>query len=474
MTKEPELMRLWPNFRDSLEYAAVKDYPQASVKEAVTYFGDLMAKVYPGRLQNWTAEQVCAVLSTIRQHVPASDDDRTAQAINDQVVQALLRYLARTDQISADQAALETSLSQLDQRKTLVAPLYQRQINTDPDLPEWRDYIARDISIYTYGWLAAYLHSAEAWAQRPAGVTSDFLATIVNALSEWAYDEFRKTPKSWTKKVLRALLTGPFMVNMTLSRDDYQRLVPTLKAFLAYTGAHGDLNEKRANDYQRFLTDLEPEVLAAVQAKFAEKAPLSATEQIAETAPDSLLAAAATLLADPKKLVAAAAVRDPDPEQNYLEHQHVAKQSAHKWQRQRAIAIHTQGVEAALTLWLRQADHPLPQGWDAQMTIGNMSGFVDLLYSQYLVAPADWENAFLRDFGEWSRQQQPDSGAQLQAITSLIGVLAEMKLLNQRQALQLPAALKGETVPDVPQPTKVKGKAISMKKARRLLKRKQH
>jgi hypothetical protein len=470
MTKEPELMQLWPNFRDSPEYAAAKDYPQASVKEAITYFGELMAVAFPGSLRNWTAEQVCEVLKTIQHHVPASDDDQKTQALNDQVVQALLRYLVQAGQINADQAALETVLTQLAQTEKPSALLYERKINTDPDLPEWRDYIARDISIYTYGWLAAYLHNAEAWAQRPTDVTADFLTTIVNALSEWAYDEFRKTPRSWTKKVLRALLTGPFMA-MSLSLADYQRLVPALKAFLTYTGAHGDLNEKRAQDYQRFLTDLEPEVVTAAKAKFATTSAEPATDK---ATPDPLLADAAQLLADPKQLIAAAAVHDPDPEQAYLEHQHVAQQSDHKWQRQRAIATHTQGVEAALTLWLRQSEHPLPAGWDAQMTIGNMSGFIDLLYSQYLVGPADWENAFLRDFGEWSQRNQPDSEAQLQAITSLIGVLADMQLINQRQAAQLPAALRGEKVPKVKQPTKVKGKAISMKKARRLLKQKRH
>lgn len=476
MTKEPELMQLWSKFRDSPEYDVIKNVPQSEVKEAVTYFGEFMAVVFPGSVQRWTVTQVCDILTTMRQHVPASDSDQAAQKVNDQVVQALLRYLARTAQINISQAVLAQTLKQLDQDTADMTLSYTRQINPAADLPEWRAYTVRDIHIYTHSWLVAYIRDTAAWAQRPAGVTSEFLIMIFNALSDWAYDEFRKTPRSWTKKVLRALLTGPFISNLTLSLADYQRLVPALKALLAYAGAECDLNSKRASDYQRFLTDIEPEVLTAAQAKLADAstsskpAPQKSTEQV----PDPLLADAADLLADPKKLIAVAKERDPEPEQAYLKQQHTATRNGHKWQRQRAVKVHKLGVRAALTLWLRQTDHSLPQGWDATMTIGNMSGFIDLLYAQYLVSPANWENAILRDFGEWSRRNQPDSQDQLQVITSLIGVLAEMQVLDHRQALQLPAALQGKTVPTVTQPKKVKGKAISIKKVRQLLRRKHH
>ena len=105
-----------------------------------------------------------------------------------------------------------------------------------------------------------------------------------------------------------------------------------------------------------------------------------------------------------------------------------------------------------------------------------MSGLTDRLYAQWLVAPNEWTTKIFSRVGQWLKdnRSQADYDDMITLLTSLITVLTAAGILTATQGNQLPEALKAGSTAKVVSSKKVKGKVISMKQARKLLKNKKH
>jgi len=380
----------------------------------------------------------------------------------------------------------------------------------DGVLPAWQAGTARNIHNYTHRWLADYMASP-AWAKRPAGVTQDLLETVIGSLTERAYSEYRKTPKSWTKRAITGVMTGYLVSNTGLTDAEYDLVAPALNAWLAFVGATGELNAKRVSDYQRFITAAGPQMVAQAkdQGNFspaklvmnlADKQGVDLNDEAAnrafveqlnaqggidalydhledeatanddwysdeEATDDDGADLLATMLAHPDQLAEVAKLYDPDPQKTYLEMSHGTS-----WQRRTAMRVHELGVQAGVKFWLARQTYQLPADHEALDIIRSVSDFVDVIYAQHNQAPTDWSVPTMQAIGQWLRQTGKGQAVEW-LYANLLRMLGSDDTLTRQQAKQLPAAILGDPIPKV-RPQKVQGHGLSPKQARKLLKNK--
>jgi len=443
-----------------------------------------------------------------------ADPDNDAQAIlilTYDIVSAYLRCLAANQIITIGFDDLETALINFETQHglqgTVMAPdMFFKTPKNNDDLPEWRAYVAQNINSYTNDWLQAYFESP-AWQHQTTGITSDLLTFIFTTLAEKAYDSYRKTPKSWTKKAITGVLTGYFVSNTDLTKKECQQVAPALSEFLTFVASQGWLNEKRASDYQRFITAAAPAMIAkagdqknAGPAKLVSAALKAANVDLKDEAavqrfikqindnggidslydddlpaeaddtdiPDNLM----DLLAQPQQMAAVATTYDPDPDQDYLRDAHHSVSEG--WREAKAIKTHALAVETGLRLWLQRQEYNISKGWESTDLIIAVVDFMDVLYAQNLVMPSQWSVSVFNEIGHWFRNEQSaDDYQKMQpVIAGIVGVLRTTEILTKKQAGQLPAAFNGEPIPVIDKPKKVTGKVMSMKQARKLLKNK--
>ncbi|WP_439001729.1 hypothetical protein [Pediococcus damnosus] len=518
MAKTSRIMAFWDSFQKSSEYKIINNYPQWLVQETVQYFDKMMAKIYPGSFRTWNEDKLLDVLYMMLDQADDEDSDANHNFwINFDIISELLRYLADTNKIGIGKQDLEEMFVEFQEHTDANDPDEEIRemrtgelcyVSTDPWLPEWKEYIAINIERYTLEWVDAYTESSD-WHSRPDGIDKAFLSMILNNLAKWAYDDYRKTPKSWTKMAITGVLTDSFVSDLSLEPESYKLIAPALSHFLTYVAKRGWLNEKRASDYKRFIAAAVPDMIElsqdednfspsklitmkmnedgvditdekAIQAYITKVSQNGEIDDLYDDyeADDSMLGfppeEVRKITKHPEQLKRLAEVYDPDPDQNYLNSVHLPEFEDRRWRRKTAIAVHAQGVQAGLSLWLNRQDYKLPKNWDAVRVVQNVSVFVDLHYAQALLKPTEWPVPTFRDFGEWARAKQ--SGEHLaatnQLVPSLLAELTDDGTLEREQGKQLTAAFFGKSIPKPDKPKKVKGKVISLKQARKLLKHK--
>ncbi|KRN83260.1 hypothetical protein IV87_GL001292 [Pediococcus ethanolidurans] len=514
-------MAFWDSFQNSSEYKIINNYPQWLVQETVQYFDKMMAKIYPGSFRTWNEDKLLDVLYAMFDQAAADADSDTEQIfwISFDIISELLRYLADTNKIGINKRNLEEMFVEFqeytdaDDPDEEIKEMYTgelRHVSTDSWLPEWKEYIAVNIERYTREWVDAYAESSD-WHSRPNGIDKAFISMILSNLAKWAYDDYRKTPKSWTKTAITGVMTGQFVSDLSTEPESYKLIAPALSHFLTYIAKQGWLNEKRASDYKRFIAAAVPDMIQlsrdqdnfsplkliamkmhedgvditdekAVQAYITKVNQNGGIDSLYDDyeADDSTLdmptEEVREITKHPEQLRRLAEIYDPDPEQNYLNSDHLPEFENRRWRKKTAIAVHAQGVQAGLRLWLNRQDYKLPKNWNAVRVVQNVSAFVDLHYAQALLKPTEWPVPSFRDFGEWARSKQ--SGEHLaatnQLIPSLLAELTDDGTLTREQGKQLTAAFFGKAIPKSSKLKKVKGKVISLKQARKLLKNKKH
>ena len=507
MTDKNEVMPFWAEFRTSPEYNSVNTYPEQSVKTTVEAFGAMMASMTSTPMKQWQVSDLQPVLEDLVETATNDTDPEAGNVLTGTYdsIRAMLRYLASQQEIGMTRAQLNDMLDKFEAANGLEGEEmaedtndYQknRDINDDPELAAWQEHTARDIDRYTVEWVNAYVASP-AWQTRSTEVTPEFLTTTFKMLAQNIYDQYRKTPKAWTKKAIVGVMTGNFVSNVGFREAEYEMLAPAFSDLLAYLGKEGLLNSKRASDYQRFITAAAPEMIemskdsdnfspskkmatemmaagvdltdqAAVQAYMAKK--------MGKSQPEPSQAELDAAMANPAALVDLATKYDPDPDKKYLSVQRVPDHDGLQWRQKTAIAVHTQGVISGLQLWAMRDTYQLPGNWGAHDVIKNMSEVIDVMYAQNLETPADWSVATWENFGNWMRDSQSKKryDENIQMLESLMALLTKGGILSAQQGQQLPAAVRGDAIPEVAGPTKVKGNVISMKKARKLLKAMKH
>lgn len=504
-----------------------KDFATDSIEmmqNAVSMFWDVMIEI-SGKTQDWNRDDIQAYLTSLVMMAANEEDSEIGNDVfwmSYDISSAFLSFLANQKQLAITEKELaalldefETMVEDPDDGPEILPSDNMVAVNDNPRLPEWREYISRDIKGYMSEWLTAYFESKD-WKTKKHVLSKDGLRLGVDTLTEKMYDVYRKTPKTWTKYGLRDVMIGYWIGHVDFETAEYESLVPEIAAFLDFTARNGWLNEKKVTDYKRYMAAIEPELIEKskdssnfgvgktigleMQRQGIDLTDKAAVDNFirdlnARGGVDALMGddndvdvadedefdleldsdKLRVLLDQPKRFALAAEDYDPDPGRFFLMNDHLPELGDQTWRSKTAVAVHILGVQYGIRLWLAASEVALENKMDATETLGLVCEFVDLIYAQYLQQPKDWTVDAWHEFGDWLyRYSKEDNRGIRQAnvLAKLALVLGEAKLINSSQAKRLAAAMLGQKLPAKELPTKVNGKVISMKQARKLLKHK--
>ncbi|MCH5461813.1 hypothetical protein HC026_00045 [Lactobacillus sp. LC28-10] len=508
------------DFTKTDDFTELEMYPKSVVIDSIEGFYQVLIEEHGSDSSKWTGQQIYDVFSQLLM-MSYADQDPDGELLASLIYDAnryFFEYLAAQGklQLTADEMSellfrFEEENLDLLVPEANVPPLGSEPVFNKPGLPEWREYVARDINNYVAQWLEAYFESPE-WQRKQHQVDQDILELVVTTLAEKIYDYHRKTPKTWTKKALRDVMCTYLVGNVDLSDDDYQNLVPEVSEFLDYIVKRGWLNDKKAANYQRYMAAIEPDMIdfaqdetnfgpsktialemrrqgidindrpavdkfikdlnarGGVDALYDDKFNEYLDEDDDPLDGDDFLA----MLDNPQQLAEVAQLYDPDSQQQFLKNDHLPELDGHKWRKKTAIEVHQKAVQFGLRLWLTKKDAALENKMDAATTVGLVCEFVDVMYAQNLQKPSEWTAAAWYEFGDWLHKYSKEDNRgirQANMLAELARVLGEADIISAKKAQQLAAAILGKTVVKNQAPTKVTGgKVISMKQARKLLK----
>jgi len=252
---------IWNKFLVSSEFSDLSDYPKKDVKFILGSFEELAQQVGVNDISKWDGELVFNILMAVGEQAQKDGDFQsfmTFMMFYD-IVTEFLKFASMQGIIPITVTEMIDLLDQVQSELGL-----KNNPNTDsyaePALPQWREYTANDIAQYSQSWVESYITSPD-WKYRSKGVTNDIVTTAMSALTDQAYNEYRKTPKSWTKKAIHGVLTGYFVSNIGFDAKDYQHIVPALTGLLTFVGKKGWINQTKVDNYQRFLAASEDEMI---------------------------------------------------------------------------------------------------------------------------------------------------------------------------------------------------------------------
>lgn len=510
-----EISSYWSRFLKSPEFQDIIYYPEEDVKSAFTHIGEVMGMITSKPLRDWDRDDLFSLLGPLAAIAGDLDDDNfeedeEAFIVSYDTLRALLKYLSRTNQFGINPHDLGVELGNFEETTGMEGPGLDFTTPHDDGLPAWQERTAQDMKAYTSDWLAAYVESP-AWQKRPKGVNRDLLRMLLETLVGQAYDDYRKTPKSWTKYAITGVMTGYFVSNLDLTPSEYGLIAPALNGLLAFVGANGWLNAKKAGTYQRYVTAAVPEMIAKAQdgSNFGPSKILLQGLRSAGIDPEDD-AAVQAYLADLNRaggvdrLYAEQAVSaddldqlldemhekydfstDPESLKDFVEtlsenkdkmeilQNHQSQSNGHHWRRLTAFKVHTQGIKLALQLWVQREIYPLMPSWHSSDAVEALSDVVDTLYAQHIQKPADWTAPVMQQYSQWLCEEKPSGYIErLEGMISLLAMMADQKILSTKRAKALTRAIRTE-LPAWDEKAKVKGKVISMKQAKKLLKQRQ-
>lgn len=505
----------WYAFRKSQAFHFLDAYRPNELKHALNLLIEMMANYGAGNWGTLTvaqSEQVLINLADMARQGGGNDDFRVLIQSYD-MLHAWLTYLVESHRVTFAAPALTKMLSQFEREQGLAGDdgdsleriaavkqanslleqaepsggdvyieaeihgLENRNIDEDPSLPQWQWYTAAEIKRYIGEWLAAYLASPS-WRKNAAPLSKNELTEVVTLIADSGYDLYRKTPKTWNKRMLVADFAGPLADELDWPITQLNQIGPAVCDFIGYVAEQGWLNEKKAANYQRYLgkaqtaltewladeeamSDQDDELTKLVMrmtdegvdvnddravqkylAKLVQDDP-SALEGLGDSAEAyGLPANLADMIKDPQQLAILAEMFDPNP--NFLAHEHQTTGSNGKWQRKIAEKLHQQAVEESLKLWAQREAYDLPADWEDVEVLSFTSSFIDVMYSQNLATPAQLTPSMLRRFGDWLRQDD-EADVKIGILTAYLSILSADKLISAKQAGPLIAALRGET-----------------------------
>lgn len=501
------------DFIQSDFYQDINQFPAEMVSGMLRSEAIAIKEQFGRDLGQLNGQQFFDFLALVAEQAEADTDPDAHDFLLDtyQVSRAFFVYLAFSHRLKVSANEMVALLAQFEAEYRLVEEPNSRandkplSMNDDPRLPEWRDYVAADIRKYIRGWLDAYFQSPQ-WRCKHSKLSADKLDLAVTSLADKVYDWHRKTPKTWTKKALREVMTTYWVANVDFTPAEYPLLVPAISDFLAFVGDQGWLNAQKVANYRRYMQAIEPEMLtqakdqknygfAKMIGQALQQAGIDPSDQAAvanyleqlnrrggvdalyaeESEPDPEPEDLREILANPDQLREAAAVYDPDPDQDYLQKQHVFTIDDRTWRRRTAIEVHALAIQFGLRLWLTEKTYVKAQGYDAADTVAMIGEFVDTMYAQHVQTPKQWTVEAWRDFGEWLHRYSLEDRRGIRqgnVFAKLALVLGEAGIINATQAQRLAAAMQGkpENIIDIT----VAGKQLSKKQLKRLIKKRRH
>lgn len=472
MAEKIDINQLTTEFSKSFRYASISDYDPEMIKNIVGGFYKMMEETGYPDITKWDGGLIFDVLMGVTEEAVKDGDERDVDTLLVflEVIQSFIGFLSDTKKIPLSSQELDRVFSEYDdQMDSLLGPEEYHEYD-DPNLPQWLEYVANDISEYTDDWVDAYVESS-AWEKRQKGVDESILRMAMAALTDTAYNQYRKTPKSWTKKAIHGVLTSYFIKNVNFEADEYAYIVPALSGLLDYVVDQGWLNKKRAADYQRFLKASEAEMieLSKDSNNFGD-AKLLAVKMLESGIDISDEKSVRDFITDINKQGGVSYLRkldndskktknignveelakdfDPDPQRKFLNSPHLPELDGKKWDQATAIHVHELGVDYGTELALKRDKYVLPVEISVSVVVLSVSQMIDVLYAQHLQAPDEWTIATWQEFSSWLKENQTKEqyDRTVRLLESLMMFLKDRKVLSSKNAKEINSVIQGKVV----------------------------
>lgn len=437
--------KIWQGFVKSEEFKQLQEYPTESIKMAIDTFFEMSEVSVGGDISKFNETVIVGILMSLYDQKKDSDnpDDLLGLNMFYAILREFFRYAAKANLLAINATKLEEYLEKFELVTGVEGNSFFNLLNEmvnegevidDPSLPKWLDYVSKDINEYGRAWVDAYLASS-AWKKRAKGVNADILFTSMGELINAAYDDYRKTPKTWTKKVIHDVLTGDFVEELDLESEEFQYVVPALSGLLTFVAEQGYLNEKKANNYKRYLAASESDMLGALEEWEAADDWESEDDEFDDSRISKLISSLSNNIAlNDKKLIEVAELCDPDRDTSYLSLSHKKSEGKKVWSRKTAKTVHILGIQFAIKLWLNRKQYKLPVDSKMGNFVVDIMQVVDTLYANDLETPQEWTKKTWKKFIGWmSTDLNHDEYIQIERLLkSLIVMLSDEKIISKK------------------------------------------
>lgn len=478
MAKSLGLEEYWSEFVQSPEFVSISSYPIELIRKIVFQLDTLMKQNQSADTRDWDGKIVLAILNSIVEQDDDSPEIDNAILTFYDVLRTFFRFLAINGALGMSESQLNNFLDQFEYEKDLESirqSITPEEVYYIPGLPQWRQYTSNDINRYTAIWVRKYSNSS-VWKSRSNGVTKKLLSRVMNELTNNMYNNYRKTPKTWTKKGLEGVMTHAFVEEMDFTEKEYRLIAPAVSDLMNYVAGKGWLNETRAENYQRYLTAIAPKMIelsknplnyspskllkfkmkehgvdpengAAVEKFLTEVDDNGGLDSLLgkETENDQINHDIETALKLPEALELVAQLYDPDRDQNYLNSSHKSRYGIRTWSKKNAILVHTQAVQDAILLWGHRDEYDIKMFGRAEVLIQNVVDFMDIIYSQNVETPKQWSIQTFSMIGQWTRDENTPGfyANMIRMLTGLLEVISDEGSFSEKHAAALLKAYRG-------------------------------
>ncbi|WP_125771143.1 hypothetical protein [Companilactobacillus furfuricola] len=431
MKDETNLKNALTDFLGSKEFNTLKDYPADMIMDSVLQFADMVFAGKADTLKNWDPISIMRALDDM-QGVADNDSDPRAVATLAFFyfsVREFMEFAVRTNYIGLNNMQLTLTLKGFEIRNNFKGdpiPYYSGVPDQQVDsLPKYQQHTADRIVDEVQTWAEIYTNSPS-WKKRPKGVNAELLYTAISAMTDLIYTDFRKTPRSWTKKAVTAVMTDDLIRYNIFMPKEIKRVVPALLKYFDFVGKIEELPAATIERNKRYIAAAEPKMLEEYEAKNnpdtqEQGMPM---DKVLDMAIDDI---------------------DPDSDQSYLKLKHPKTHNSRTWNKKTAIATHKLGIKLGLEMWSTRARYKLVQGFEIDFIVEMISSLVDVLYSISLEMPAQLSTTTMATFGHFSSEKHDQAKKDL--VISYLELLGNNGTVFQQKSEELIGAFQGRIVP---------------------------
>ncbi|RXT57811.1 hypothetical protein [Lacticaseibacillus chiayiensis] len=343
----------------------------------------------------------------------------------------------------------------------------------DPTLPEWQEETSDRIQEEVASLFDEFADNEDVLHALPENISPDDAWTYVSMLVEKVYDQFRKTPKTWTGKAVSDVMTGYFVTNLSIPKEEYENIGPALTLFVDYMTKRHYIRPVVGKRVNEAINEAAPKMVTLAQdpgnygpaKKFGlalKKAGVDPTDSDAfEAFQDKYNEIEQTKRAAQGLFYRKEFVYEPD--EAYRSEQHVEEIGDRHWHLATATRNHNQVLKFIRLTWTAEDNQALRDAYSQELVVNEVVTMGDALYAQYLETPKNWEPEHFYSCLTEMIKQQPvfQSRALVASLTELLTYLIQNKKIARKRGNKL-LIMVAEGGALLPKPAKPKGRTISL------------
>ncbi|UYN56845.1 hypothetical protein OFW50_01715 [Lacticaseibacillus chiayiensis] len=417
----------WPKFVDSEQYQNLKvgkdfkDVPAAVVQQFLGSMADLGELA----LSQWRVDNIRESVEALVNAAPQDVYGAIIATTGLLTIQQFLDWLLATHQLPLPQADVDhVMLDVMTQANSEFAPekfslgndddqaddqvnnlalafaSEARQGRFDSSLPQWREATANRIKAEIESLVDRFFDDKTVRQALPEKTSLAHVKMLVSTLTMRIYDQFRKTPKAWTKEAVEHVMTGYFVSNLLITAEAYTTIDPILTAFVDFMVSKNYIRPVVGKRVQRGIKEAAPKMIALAQdsdnygpAKTVGMAMLAAGLDPADPVAADEFLNDYHEVEQVRRAVQGLPYHEEDvyqPDDAYHTLPHVDTFDGQQWQLATATQVHHQMIKYARLLWIDEDSADMRGAWAQSDIVDALVTMGDAMYAEYLETPETW------------------------------------------------------------------------------------